>query len=174
MADAVFAATFLHLCLRNCDIVGMACFAPVVNTRGAIYTYEDGIVLRPTFFVFELYANLLKSTVLKIWSEGVPTLCGMDGNKQKTVDTVDLVVTYENGEYAIAAVNKDATKEITLDLRLLDGAPTQMRHHVLNGPTTDSYNDVGHTEVGVTASDWTPYTTTVVLPPHSVNVIVLR
>ena len=38
MADAVFTACFLNELNRNCDIVGMANFAPVVNTRGCIYT----------------------------------------------------------------------------------------------------------------------------------------
>ena len=37
MADAVFSACFLNAMNRNCDIVGMANFAPVLNTRGCIY-----------------------------------------------------------------------------------------------------------------------------------------
>lgn len=57
MADAVSSACFLNMMLRNADIVGMANFAPVVNTRGAIYTNPDGIVLRPTYHVFDLYAK---------------------------------------------------------------------------------------------------------------------
>jgi alpha-L-arabinofuranosidase len=48
---------FLNACLRHVDIVGMANFAPVVNSRGAIFTHKDGIVLRPTYHVFDLYAN---------------------------------------------------------------------------------------------------------------------
>ena len=57
MADAVFTACFLNSCLRHCDVVGMANFSPVVNTVGAIFTHEDGIVLRPTYHVFDLFAN---------------------------------------------------------------------------------------------------------------------
>ena len=37
MADAVFTACFLNALNRNCDIVGMANFAPIVNTRGCSY-----------------------------------------------------------------------------------------------------------------------------------------
>ena len=39
---------------RNCDIVEMACFAPVVNTRGCIFTHKDGFVLRGTVVVGQL------------------------------------------------------------------------------------------------------------------------
>ena len=95
MADAVFSASFLNTCLRNCDLVRMACFSPVVNTRGAIFTHENGVVLRPQYFVFELYANLLKETVLDVWKEDVPTRSGCIRDDVKTVDTADIVITYD-------------------------------------------------------------------------------
>jgi alpha-N-arabinofuranosidase len=62
MADAVFTACFLNMCNRNCDIIGMANFAPVVNTRGCIFTYRDGIVLRPTWHVFDLRNYIITYT----------------------------------------------------------------------------------------------------------------
>ena len=49
MADAVFSACFLNACNRHCDVVKMANFAPTVNTRGCIFTYDEGIVLRSTY-----------------------------------------------------------------------------------------------------------------------------
>ena len=178
MADAVFSAAFLNECLRNCDIVGMACFSPVVNTRGAIFTYEDGIVLRPQYFVFDLYANLLKENVLDIWSEDIPVTKGMlnvNGNMvERTVDTVDVVVTYGDGIYAAAVVNKDPAKEQMVDFSLMGDNKKEMRIHTLNGPTPDSYNDVGKTDVGVTISEWIPFTGRVTFPAHSVNVVEIR
>ena len=57
MADAVFTACFLNMCIRNSDIVGMANFSPVVNTRGMIYTCPEGIVLRSTYHVFDAYGS---------------------------------------------------------------------------------------------------------------------
>ena len=53
MADAVFTACFLNAMNRHCDIVGMANFAPILNTRGCIYSYKDGLVLRSTYHVFD-------------------------------------------------------------------------------------------------------------------------
>jgi len=174
MADAVFSGAFLNTCLRNCDLVKMACFSPVVNTRGAIFTYEDGIVLRPTFFVFEMYSNLLKDTVLDVWKDDVQTITGKVHGEEKTVDTVDAVVTYGDGQYAIAAVNKDPDAEQMLELNMLDSEVREMRIHTLNGPSKDAYNDTDRTEVGVTATEWMPFAKNIRLEPHSVNVIELR
>ena len=77
----------------------------------------------------------------------------------------------KDGSLAAAAVNKDPDAEQTLELCFLDKAPQKIRIHTLNGPSPDSYNDVGRTEVGVTVSDWTPFSGTVALLPHSVNVL---
>ena len=174
MVDAIFAGCFLNTCLRNCDLVQMACFSPVVNTRGAIFTHKDGIVLRPTYFVFDLYANLLKDTVLEQWTENVPTVTGSVDNRERTVGLVDAVVTYGDGAYAIAAINKDPEQAQTMELRMLDDSVTEMRIHTVNGPSTGSYNDIDRTEVGVTVSEWTAFSGSITLEPHSVNVIELR
>ena len=171
MADAVFSAAFLNTCLRNCDIVKMACFSPVVNTRGAIYTHADGIVLRPQYFVFEMYANLLKDRVLDAWTEDVPVMKGMRGGAEMTVAAVDAVITCGDGAYAVAAINKDPRSAYVLELSSLEGGMSRVRVHTLNGPEPDSYNDVGRTDVGVTVTEWTDLTGSVVLEPHSVNII---
>lgn len=170
MADAVFSASFLNTCLRNCDLVKIACFSPVVNTRGAIFTYKDGIVLRPQYYVFEMYANLLKDHVLNVWQEDVPVI----GGREKTVNMVDAAVTYGDGTFAVAAVNKDREKAQTIELRPLDASITEMDLHILNGQSADSYNDIGKTDVGVTAEGWQPFTGKIVLPPHSVCVAELK
>ena len=70
MADAVFTACFLNAMNRNCDIVGMANFAPILNTRGCIYSNASGIVLRSTYYVFDLYVNYMGDIVIDTWEEG--------------------------------------------------------------------------------------------------------
>ena len=171
MADAVFSAAFLNTCLRNCDIVGMACFSPIVNTRGAIFTHKDGIVLRPQYFVFELYANLLRENVLDIWTEDVPVITGRDYGREVTVDAIDLAVTCKDNSYAVAAVNKTPDSAQTVDISMIGDTASQMRIHTINGPSVDAYNDIDRTQVGITVSEWMPFTGSVTLAPHSVNVI---
>ena len=174
MADALFSASFLNVCLRNCDIVKMACFSPIVNTRGAIFTYEDGIVLRPQYFIFELYSNLLKENVLDIWTKDVPTITGNDRGKVKTVDALDIVVTADDEGYAIAAVNKNRDEAVSVDLRMLDGDAKMMRMSSVSGPSPDSYNDVDRTEVGITYGEWTEYKPSITVPAHTACVIEIK
>ena len=152
----------------------MACFSPVVNTRGAIFTHKDGIVLRPQYFVFELYANLLKEQVLDIWAEDVPRITGEINGQTKTVDTVDVVVTCGDGVYAAAVVNKDSDNAQTVDFSVMGSELKEVRIHTVNGPSADSYNDIDKTEVGVTVSEWLPFTGSVTFPAHSVSVAEFR
>ncbi len=175
MADAVFSASFLNTCLKNCDIVGMACFSPICNTRGAIYVHKEGLVLRPTYYVFYLYANLLGDKVLGSWQEDVERYTGMDGRRQKTVDILDITVTErEDGVIAVAAVNKSATEYKDFELNIIDKALTEYRIHTLNGESVSSYNDVDGQEVQIKTSQWQKCKLKFTLAPHSVNVIELK
>ncbi|WP_206662949.1 alpha-L-arabinofuranosidase C-terminal domain-containing protein [Anaerobacillus alkaliphilus] len=74
MADDIFTANFLSAMNRNSDIVGMDNFAPILNTRGCIYSHSEGIVLRSTYHVFDLYVNYLGDTIIDVWSEELPTM----------------------------------------------------------------------------------------------------
>ena len=58
---------FLNMCIRNSDAVGMAAFSPVVNTRGMIFTHPEGIVLRSTYYVFDLFVNELEAEYVDLW-----------------------------------------------------------------------------------------------------------
>ena len=163
MADAVFSACFLNMCMRNCDIVKMANFSPVVNTRGCICTHKDGIVLRSTYFVFLLYVKYLGETVLDSWHEDLD-------------EDIDLTVTCfkDMGSYALAVANKskDAQKEIELNF----DCEGMVEKHYITGESCDSYNDINHTEISVIDETVGEYVKgmKVVLSPHSVNVICIK
>ncbi len=166
MADAVFSACFLNMCMRNCDIVKMANFSPAVNTRGCIFTYKDGIVLRSTYFVFLLYANLLGDIVLDEWETESMYL-------QNGIKKTDAVVTYfsETGNYAIAAVNRDGEAES--DITLCIDASGDVEISYISGADKDSFNDIDRTEIEVLSEKLGRYEKgmKITLKPHSVNVI---
>ena len=179
MADAVFTACFLNMCGRNCDIVGMANFAPVVNTRGCIFTYDKGIVLRSTYHVFDLYVNYLGDEVLDGWMEegrNIMEVKTKDGQITESA-VLDILPTYNPQKeiYAVAVVNKSPDKTIEL---LLDSGGIGLKEYriiMVNGDSTEAYNDVGHTAVTLKENSWSnigekKYT----LEPHSVNIIQLR
>lgn len=178
MADAVFSACFLNTLNRNCDIVGMANFAPIVNTRGCIFTHEKGIVLRSTYHVFDLYVNYLGDEVLESWTERGEEMAVLDKNgRQAAVQELDVLATRhrDSGMLAIAAVNKHPEQARSLQL---PEVPNGVRYRAVTvqGNSTESYNDIGREEVTLRAGDWKPFHAglTVLLPPHSVQVIQIQ
>lgn len=179
MADAVFSACFLNTLLRNADIVGMANFAPAVNTRGAIFTHEKGIVLRTTYHVFHMYENLMGDEVIDAHITDVPVLHTVDGLQgRQDVPMVDAVATRcsGSGDVALALVNKSPDAFCPVSLRMQGTGRTEMT--TLMGGSTDDYNDIGRDHVRPFANDeavqpifggWK-----LNLPPHSVNVLRIR
>ena len=175
MADAVFTACFLNAMNRNCDIVGMANFAPVLNTRGCIYSDKEGIVLRSTYHVFDLYVNCMGDTVVDLWSEARPEMevTGKDGTRKK-VEVLDMVSTTWSDKpgIAIAVVNKhkEESFELAIPARYRDMTAVIFR---LEGKGPDSYNDVGREEVFIQREElgFCHEDMKIVIGPHSVNVI---
>ncbi|WP_010260307.1 alpha-L-arabinofuranosidase C-terminal domain-containing protein [Treponema primitia] len=177
MADAVFTACFLNMCNRNCTVVGMANFAPVVNTRGCIFTHKDGIVLRSTYHVFDLYVNNLGETVLDTYVENMPQI----QVREKTggtvgMDALDIITTLDTHEgcIVVAAVNKDPHRAWDLELEWVGPFVSSVYTiQTLMGTGTESYNDINH----VDAEPGKPVTvnynpgTVISLPAHSVNII---
>ncbi len=180
MADAVFTACFLNTLNRNCDIIGMANFAPVVNTRGCIFTHRDGLVLRSTYHIFDLYVNYLGDEILDSWMENGAAMhvVGKAGNHED-VSVLDVLATRRRGtnDLAVAAVNKHPSEKQVLALTA-EGNYTAGSYRVVtvNGPETGSYNDIGTEQVKLTEGEWLPVTgrtLEVTLEPHSANVIQL-
>ncbi len=177
MADAVFTACFLNMANRNCDSIGMTNFAPVVNTRGIIFTHEKGIVLRPTYHVFDMYVNGLGETVLDALSEDIPVLNVRDkeGNPAET-SALDIVTTLDGeGRIVIAAVNKDPARKHGIRPEFLDEKkPRSYSMRTLEGKSPDSCNDIGRTEAVPTSGgadlDYKAGDE-IFLPPHSVNIL---
>ncbi len=179
MADAVFSACFLNTLLRNADIVGMANFAPMVNTRGGIFTHPDGIVLRTTYHVFDMYVNLMGDTLLDCWAQGVEAYVTPGLQGEVTVDVVDCAATRDSqtGTIAIACVNKHETddKEIALHLPVCG----QVNVTSLIGESADDYNDIGRDHVHPVSNnaaiiEQTKTMLRLRLPAHSVSVVQIR
>jgi len=176
MADTLFTACFLNACNQNADIVGMANFAPIVNTRGCIFTHRNGIVLRGTYYVFYMFVKYLGDTIIDLWEQDKEVLRLTDRrNRVRTVDAVDVLATSRSdGMIAVSAINKVASDSRTVDFTV-PGAK-QYRIHTLNGDSTESYNDIGVDGITLRTSDWTECSSdlSVVLEPHSVNVIEIK
>ena len=114
MADAVFSGCFLNACLRHSDIVEMACFSPIVNARGALYVYPEGLVKRSTFYTLYMYANDLLPYVVPT-SEDLSDAVTYENRNTKALDVI-LTSDKDGKKFVYAVVNKDPEKEVSLTL----------------------------------------------------------
>ena len=171
MADALFTATFLNTCLRYCNIVKMANFSPIVNTRGAIFVHDKGILKRTTYYVFKMYTNLLEANVAPI-----EVTCGKISKGKDSAPLVDAVLTVSDDgkRRVLAVVNKSPDSVVQFDMLSLTSAAA-LNATVLDGDSPDAFNDIGaenrvvprKTELKVNGGK-------VSLAPHSLNVIELK
>jgi len=170
-ADAVFAGCFLNACLRHADRVRIANFAPVVNCRGAIFTQEQGIVLRPTYHVFDLYVNHTLPTAL---DTAVKSDLDRIGDNQLPI--VDAMMTGDqDGAFALAAVNRHDRLPVEVELKMSFARPAPTAElFTVTGEQPDSFNDVDHPQdvnLQRKTFQWDPEHPVVRLPPHSVNAV---
>jgi len=179
MADAVFSACFLNECLRNADIVGMANFAPIVNTRGAIFTHKDGIVKRSTYYVFELYTKYMGDIILDSYAEEPETYYIKSEDVEGEIDCIDTVATLDStsGTVVLSLVNKHMTEEKTITLEI--GIHQKVTIFTLSGNSADDYNDIDRSSVIPYENPHAllfdePATITLSLPAHSVNIIQIQ
>ena len=171
MTDAVFTACVLNMFLRHANSVRMANFAPSVNTRGLIYTHKNGIVLRSTYHVFDLFVNRMGETVVDSWTPDPPVMeCAHKWEGLKTVDAIDAVATLRSdGKLAVSLVNKSADDSAEIELPLFRKTGTL---GTVNGDGVDAYNDVNAPDRITIRQTEVDLTKPVTLQPHSVNVLV--
>ncbi len=170
MADALFSACFLNSCLRNAKDVEIACFSPIVNTRGAIYVHPDGIVKRTTFHVFDMYANLLEDYIVPTEINADQLISG--DNSVKVLDGI--LTSNEDGSRKVyALVNKDPEKSLSITLNGVSAK--SLKGTILNGNSTDDYNDIGaENRVVPKETVYKLKNGAVELPPHSLNFIIIE
>ena len=178
MADAVFTACFLNSCLRHCDVVGMANFSPAVNTVGAIFTHEDGIVLRPTYHVFDLFANHTYEQILHSALASPSFAPELADGESTSLPRLDAVVTRERatGRIGMTLVNLHGQDHVTCRIRGLQaGASNRVTARSVIGAAPDAYNDIDQpdavriVEKQLTVAD--PCDFEFDCPPHSVTVL---
>lgn len=175
MADALFASCFLNSCLRHSDIVEIACFSPIVNTRGALFVHPKGILKRTTFHVFKMYTNMLEEHMVPS-----TTVAEQLTKDTRTTNALDVVVTAnaDRSRYVLAVVNKDASRDLPLTLDFAGmglKAPKSIKATVLSGSTPDDFNDIAHPDrVTPTPRTLKVASSSVTIPAHSLTFLTLE
>jgi len=183
LREAIHTARFLNIFHRYCEYVTMANYSPVVNVRGAIYVHPDGIVLRPSYHVFDLYVNHSGEISLEtqVHSEtydakrailryGTPI-------ELKNIPYLDSSATLSEtrGKLYLSTVNlhKDQDVECRIKIFNIDvGREAIIRE--LNGADVSAFNDVNHPDsVEITSKNITECGREFshVFPAHSVTVM---
>lgn len=170
-ADSVFAACFLNTCIRNCDLVRMANFAPAVNTTGVLFTHADGIVKRSTYYVFLLLANRMGEQAVDLWTEDAPVET-IGGTQIPLLDLTAAIRT-RDGALTISAANKHDCQPQELVLHPGCHEGTRAVLHCITGDSKDAYNDIGREQVSIHTQNLSMEggILRVTLPPHSANLI---
>ena len=174
MADAVFSACFLNSCLRHSDVVDIACFSPIVNTRGAIRVDRDGITRRTTYYTFYMYTNMLEKYMVPV-SLTCPNLTYE--NQQTPVLDAVLTSDKEGKRFVYAIVNKDPdnSTSLTIDFASMNKkAPKKLNGWVLSGRSADDYNDRGDEHVKPEQHTFRVSNGSVTIPPHTVAFITVE
>ena len=172
MADALFSACFLNTCLRHSDIVRMACFAPIVNTRGPLFVHEKGIVRRTTYHVFKMYTSLLESEIVP-----VNVSCERLVRGRQSVNVLDAVLSAskDGTRQVLAVVNKSPDESVALNLANLlvpSALPSTLEATELAGDSPNAYNDIGAENRVVPVAKRLPVKQgAVTLAPHSLTFI---
>lgn len=181
MADAVFTACFLNTCLRHCDTVGMANFSPVVNTVGAIYTYSEGIVLRPSYHVFDLFTNSTFEEIVHSVLTSPTFEVKTNSGDVKTSPYLDSIVTREISTNQLGIVLVNLHEEETINCRIQGLERHQygrVQVRTLGADSVSAFNDIHHPhDVSIAESnlynvDWNSFEFP--SPPHSVSVLTTK
>lgn len=174
LADALFSACFLNACLRHSDIVDIACFSPIVNTRGALRVDKDGITRRTTYFVLFMYANYLEKYYAPAKTSFAPLV-----HNDKQTSVLDAIVTCdkEAKRFVCAVVNKDPNQDAGLAIDFASMGmrqPKEVSAWVLAGRSADDYNDRGDEHVRPEQRKLKVKNSTVSIPAHSLTFITVE
>jgi alpha-N-arabinofuranosidase len=140
MADALFTASFFNACLRHADDVGMANIAPIINTRGPLFVYSNGIVKRTHFHAMAMYANELQPCIGKVEVTADKLAQG-----KRAVPVLDALATVDESgkKWALALVNRHPDKSVACTIQfmnhLLDGKYSAV---VLSGDSPEAFNSI--------------------------------
>jgi alpha-N-arabinofuranosidase len=181
MADAIFNACFLNTCLKHSDVVKMANFSPIVNTRGSILTHKDGILLRSTYYVFELYTRHMGEFVVDSWvSEQSAFEFSKEDGQTVQIPCLDMIATTDadTNDLRISVVNRHPDQAQTLTIKNHLAQESFASMFSILSASKDSFNDVPHPDEIHIHEQRVPLTSgkdfVIEVEPHSVNIIVLR
>lgn len=124
LSDALAVASFLNVFQRNCDSVGMANLAQLVNVIAPIFTNPEGLYLQTTYHPLKLYVDHSGSVSLDAWVD-CDTYTS-EKVREMDIPVLDVSCTYEpeDGTTTLAVVNRLEKEGVTTRILFTDQAPS--------------------------------------------------
>lgn len=140
----------------------------MVYGRGLLSANKEGIVLRPTYHVFDLLRNYMGNDIVGSYIvDG--EICDADGVSVPAVDAAAALD--DQKRLTVSLVNRHPDKEIGCMLETAT-AFSHAKLLTLKGPNKDSFNDFDHPDTIKITHRAVPVSDVILLEPHSVNVLV--
>lgn len=143
MRDAFVAALTLNVFHRHTDRIKMANIAQVVNVLQSMILTNDkgGMVLTPTYHVFEMYKGFQNATYLPTSVE-TKTMTVRDN---RTVPVISSSAAKEkDGTIIISLTNVDLDKSHDVTMNLDGGKLKTVKGRILTSKDITDYNDFSH------------------------------
>ncbi len=170
LAHALYTAGFLNIILRQAENISMANYSPVVNTRGLIYADNRGVLLRSTYFVYQIYKPC-------VGGSSILTQVDCPNLEDSTVLALDVaaVKAIDNGVY-LFVVNR-ALEELSSQISIPGFAVKSSSGTILTAESIKSYNTFENPEtviprefeVNVSSEKFK-----ISFPKHSLSVLLLE
>jgi alpha-N-arabinofuranosidase len=150
LTDALSVAIYLNMMRRNCQAIGMANLAQMVNVIAPIFTSPEGMFLQTIYHPLRLAAEKSGPIALDahVGCDGfAASYLGLD-----TVPFLDVLATLdeESKKIYLSLVNLSKEEDQHVDVRLLGAELAgEGLSHVVSGEAPDVANDFGEERVAV-------------------------
>jgi alpha-N-arabinofuranosidase len=160
LSDALAAAVWLNVFVRQSREVGMACIAQSVNVISPLMTTKDAAVKQTTWWPLWLFARYMRG-----WTVGVHVSAGIyegqtapawlrGGTREISWLDVSACVDEESGRACLAVVNIHEEKDFETEV---EGIADEVEVYTVTGENVKVTNvepDGQHQNVGVRESSW--------------------
>jgi alpha-N-arabinofuranosidase len=183
LTDALTIAGYLNAFIRQCEALGMANQAQLVNVIAPIFTSPDGLFKQTIYYPFALLAAAIQPVALNTWVDSPTHVLSGDTIRpgdEGPYDLLDVSATRDEARerLTLSLVNRSAIDDLETTIDVLQGIPAQqIELNDVTGPDVSATYDITHPDT-VTIHTRTlthnggPLTLTI--PAHTHQVLQLR
>ena len=118
LEDALVVAGFLHSFIRHADVVKIANLAQIVNVIAPLLTRGDELLIQPTFYPFEMFAQRGAGESLRVALDGP----GYEAPSYGAISYVDSSAILDGDTLQIFLTNRSLHETATVHVALADRA----------------------------------------------------